>query len=303
MARPISFDELFDPEFLSALAQWSFAGKRVSPAGHYGARLSPDRGGGIEFKDYRAYTPGDDLRALDWNLYRRLGKAFVRLFEQEEDLPVYLLPDISGSVFHAGDGLAPIVASLRSTLALATIGLDHHDSVGLYPFGEQLQTVFRAKSGHTQIMSVARHLARLAETAPRHHTNLTAALHRFAYLGLRRGLLVVVSDFFDPAGLVAIQRAFQPIRHRVLLVQLTRPSDAAPTLLGDVRLTDCETGADLRLTVTPRVLERYRAAYAEFNLGLDDIARRHGGRMLRIDTQQPVLPQIGVLLQQGEVRA
>lgn len=302
MARPITFEELFDPEFLSALAPWSFAVRRVSPAGRHGARLSPDRGGGIEFKDYRPYTPGDDLRTLDWNLYQRLGKAFVRLCEQEENLPVHLLPDLSGSMFHADAGPPPIVAALRCTLALAAIGLNHHDSVGLHPFGEQLQTVFRAKSGHTQIMSVARHLARLADTPPRQHTNLTAALHRFSGLGLRRGLLVVISDCFDPGGISALRRAFQSVRHRVLIVQLTRPTDAEPALSGEVNLVDCETGAQTRLTITTSALDRYRAAYADFNLGLDDIARRQGGRVFRIDTHQPVLPQLGGLQAIGEVR-
>lgn len=303
MSRPLTFEELFDPEFLAAVSRWSFAGKRVAAGGRHGARLSPVRGAGIEFKDYRPYSPGDDLRAIDWNLYRRLGKVFVRLFEEEQNLPLYLLPDISGSMFFAEDGPPAIVSGLRSALALAAIGLEHHDTAGLFPFGEQLQVVFRQKSGHTQVMSVARHLARLAENPSPHRTDLTAALHRFGHLGLRRGLLVVISDFFDPGGIAAIQRAFQPIRHRVLFVQLVRPSDANPVLTGELRLTDCESGTATDLTITPRVLERYRAAYREFDDGLGQLARRHGGQVLKVATDQPLIPQLSGLLQQGELRA
>lgn len=303
MSRPLTFEDLFDPGFLTAVSRWSLAGKRVSSGGRHGSRLSPDRGAGIEFKDYRPYSPGDDLRAIDWNLYRRLGKVFVRLFEEEQNLPLYLLPDVSGSMFFAGDGPPAIVAALRSALALAAIGLEHHDTAGLFPFGEELNVIFRQKSGHTQVMSVARHLARLAETRPTHRTDLIAALHRFAHLGLRRGLLVVISDFFDPGGIAAIRSAFQPIRHRVLLVQLVRPSDAKPTLTGDVRLTDCETSAATDLTITPRVLERYLAAYGEFDTGLAQLARRHGGQVLKIATDQPLVPQLSGLLRQGELRS
>jgi uncharacterized protein (DUF58 family) len=302
MNRAPAFEELFEPEFLSAVSRWSFATRRVTAGGRHGSRLSPQRGAGIEFKDYRPYSAGDDLRAIDWNLYRRLGKVFVRLFEEEQNLPLYLMPDVSGSMFFH-DKSPAIVAALRTTLALAAIGLEHHDSAGLFPFGEQLEVLFRAKSGHTQVMSVARHLERLLQAPAGERTNLTSSLHRFSHLGLRRGLLVVVSDFFDPGGVEAIRRALQPVRHRVLFVQLVRPSDAVPEISGDVRVTDCESGAHADLSVTPRTLERYRAAYAQFNAGLAEVARRHRGRVLRIDVESPLLPQLSDLVHQGEVHS
>lgn len=300
--KGLSFEELFDPEFLDAVSRWSFAGRRVAPAGRHGARLSPERGGGTEFKDFRAYSPGDDLRAVDWNIYRRLGRVFVRLFEQEENLPVYLMPDLSGSLFFEGTDGPALVACLRGTLALGAVGLGHGDSVGLFPFGDELHTVFRSKAGSSQIMSLARHLARLAETPSGQGTQLAASLRRFGQLGLRRGLLIVISDFFSAEDLGALEQAFRAQPHALLLVQLVRPSDAEPALSGEVRLTDCETGASAELSITPRVLERYREAYAAFNDGLEKLALRRGGQLLRVDTVRPLLPQLAGLLERGGLK-
>lgn len=302
MTAAVSFDQLFDPVFLTALSRWTLGAKRVAGGGRHGERLSRDLGAGIEFKDYRPYCPGDDLRAIDWNLYRRLGKVFVRLFEEEQDLPIYLLPDVSGSMFLAPAGPPSIVAALRCTLAFATVGLNHHDSAGLFAFADRLEVIFKPKSGQAQIMPFARQLARLAEAGPDRQTRLVASLHRLASMNLRRGLLVVLSDFFDPGGVEALAQALRPIRHRLLLVQLVRRSDANPTVDGDVRLTDCETGEAADLTITPAVLARYRAAYAKFNDDLADLARRRGAHRLPIDIEGDLIAQLSRLFAHGGFR-
>jgi uncharacterized protein (DUF58 family) len=302
MTAAVTFEELFDPDFLSALSRWSLNAKRVSAGGRHGERLSKDLGSGLEFKDYRSYSAGDDLRAIDWNLYRRLGKVFVRLFEEDQDLPLYLLPDISGSMFFSDPGPPTVVAALRCTLALATIGMNHHDSAGLFTFSDQLQVIFKPKAGQVQVMPLARQLARLAEAGPRSQTRLEASLKRFASLNLRRGLLVIVSDFFDPGGIEAIRNALRPIRHRLLFVQLVRRSDADPTVSGDVRLTDCETGEAADLTVTQHLLSRYRAAYAAFNEGLEEIARQRQAAVLKIDVEGDLVEELSRLFEDGGFR-
>jgi len=300
----VAFDELFDPAFLSALSRWSLGARRVAGGGRHGGRLSRDLGAGIEFKDYRPYSAGDDLRAIDWNLYRRLGKVFVRLFEEEQDLPIYLLPDVSGSMFlQTPAGPPGVIAALRCTLAFATVGLNHHDSAGLFTFADRLEVIFKPKSGHTQIMTFARRLARLAEPAAgNNRTRLVASLHRLASMNLRRGLLVVISDFFDPGGVEALREALRPIRHRLLIVQLVRPSDAEPTLEGDVRLTDCESGEAADLTITAPVLARYRTAYAKFNADLADLARRRQAHLLKIDVEGDLVAQLSGLFEDGGFR-
>ncbi|MEZ6195392.1 MAG: DUF58 domain-containing protein [Planctomycetota bacterium] len=90
---------LFDPDFIAAVQRLKLVAKRVARGGKHAEQRSRDLGSGIEFRDYRPYSAGDDMRAIDWNIYRRLGRVFLRLFEEIEDLPVYLCVDTSTSAF------------------------------------------------------------------------------------------------------------------------------------------------------------------------------------------------------------
>ena len=117
------------------------------------------QGSGMEFRDYRPYAPGDDFRSIDWNVFQRLGRVFLRLFEEQRDLPVYLAPDISASMFHGEKPRAH--AALRCAFALAAIALREHDSVGVFPFADTLHTGLRPGSGKGRLMRVAQTLSRL----------------------------------------------------------------------------------------------------------------------------------------------
>jgi uncharacterized protein (DUF58 family) len=293
-ARAIPFNELFDPDFLASLSHLSLAVQRVAAGGRFGERLSKDLGTGLEFRDYRPYSPGDDPRAIDWNIYRRLGRVFLRLYEEQEDLPLYLMPDVSTSMFH--EPVPRALTALRCTLALATISLNHHDTTALLPFAEQMEVRVKSMSGKSSTMAFAEHLASLSPPGTG-QTNLSAAIRRVASMNLRRGLLVIVSDFFDPAGLDAVRDALRAIRHRILFVQLVRKTDAEPDLEGDLRLKDCETGEIAEVTVTPRLLERYRDAYAEFNRKLAELAKYYRGGLLKLDVDEDLVAQLNRLFE------
>ena len=288
-AGPIPFEKLFDPGFLASLSHLSLEVQRVAAGGRFGERLSRELGSGLEFRDFRAYSPGDDPRAIDWNIYRRLGRVFVRLYEEQQDLPLYLVPDVSQSMFHETDPRA--LTGLRCTLALATISLSHHDSIALFPFAQQMEMRVKSMSGKASVMAFAQHLAQLAPPAEA-GTNLSAALRRIADMNLRRGLLVVISDFFDPGGLAAVRDALRGIRHRLLFVQLVRPSDAEPDIDGDVRLRDCETGDAAEVTITPHVRDRYREAYAAFSQELVDLVKYFHGGLLRLNVEADLVDQL-----------
>ena len=296
LRQPIPFDELFDPAFLASLSHLSLTVQRVAAGGRFGERLSKDLGAGFEFRDFRPYSPGDDPRAIDWNIYRRLGRVFLRLYEEQQDLPLYLMPDVSASMYH--EAPPRVRTALRCTLALATISLSHHDSTALLPFSDQMEIRVKSMAGKASTMAFAEHLARLTPPIDA-QTNLAASLQRLASINLRRGLLVVISDFFDPSGLPAIRDALRAIRHRLLFVQLVRRSDAEPDLDGDVRLRDCETGDVAEITVTPHVIEKYRAAYDGFNRELVDLAKYHHGGLLRLDVERDLVEQLNTLFETG----
>ena len=289
-----SLDELFDPAFLESIAHLLIVAGRVPRGGRFADQRSRDLGHGIEFRDFRPYAAGDDLRAIDWNIYRRLGRVFLRLFEELEDLPLYLLPDVSRSAFLEEPPRAR--AALQCSLALAAISLGQHDTVGVFPFSSDLDVRVRPQSGKNRVMSFARQLATIA---PGGTTDFAQAAKRLGGMRLRKGLVVVVSDFFDPGGLPAVTEALGSLRHDLLLVLLVRPSDREVHLEGDLRLTDCETGAWQDVSVTPSVLERYRAAYDGFQAGLADFARRRHAGLLRLDVEQDVISQLATLFESG----
>lgn len=292
MAFPV--DELFDSSFLESLKHLRLVARRVPAGGRFAEQRSSDLGHGIEFRDFRPYTPGDDLRAVDWNIYRRLGRVFLRLFEELEDLPLYLMPDVSRSSFL--EEPPRVVAGLRASLALASIGLGQHDQVGVFPFSDDVSVLLRPQSGHGRVLTFAR---RLAELEPGGSTDLAKSLRRLGGMRMRQGLLVIVSDFFDPAGIDAVLDALKHIRHRLLLVQLVKSADRNPDVQGDLQLRDCETGRVEDISVTPQVLESYRKAYERFETSIADFARRRNAGLLRLDCDQPVVPQLASLFENG----
>ena len=298
MSTALTFDELFDPDFLASLSHLSITARRVAAGGRFGDRLSRDLGSGVEFRDFRPYAPGDDLRRIDWNIYNRLGRVFLRLYEEQQDLPLYVMPDLSASMYL--DTAVRAKASLRASLAMAAVSMNQNDSAGLVPFGEDVEIVTKGHSGKASILRFARHLAGLQS---RTHTDLATSLNRLNSLNLRPGLLVIVSDFFDPAGLAGIAKALGKIRHKRLLIQITLSSDAEPTLQGEVRLRDCETGELADLAITPAVLKRYRKAYDDFCQKLTALARKRRAGLLRLDAENDVVVQLATLFEAGGLAA
>ena len=286
--------DLFDPDFLQSLSRLHLRAKRVAAGGRHAEQRSRDMGAGIEFKDFRPYTSGDDFRAIDWTIYQRLGRVFLRLFEEQEDLPVYLMPDVSRSLFLESPPRAR--TGLRTALALASIALNQHDSVGLFPYSDELQILLRPQAGSGRIMRFAAAMASLevGET-----TDLEASLKRLDSMRMRPGLLVLISDFFEPKGLDAALRQLGRMRHKLLFVQLVRKSDRDPDLQGDYELVDCETRQAASVSITPAIRDRYRKAYQSFEDQLTGFARRRGAGLIQMDVDREILPQLSALFETG----
>ena len=144
---------------------------------------------------------------------------------------------------------------------------------------------------------------RLAGLEPGGATDLGAAIKRFNSFGLRRGLVAIVSDFFDPAGVEAVVDALKQLRHKLLLVQLVRRTDAEPDTTGDVRVIDCESREAEDVSITPALLDRYRRAYDHFQSTLTDFAKQRGAGLLHIDVNEEIVPQLATLFESGSYAA
>ena len=296
MATQLTFDELFDAEFLDALEAFSLKIARFIRRGRQGEQLSHDRGFGLEFKDFRPYVAGDDMRTIDWNIYRRLRRLFVRVFEEYQDLPLYLLVDRSKSMFF--EEKPRVHASLRAGLALASVALSQHDSVALLSFSNSLEVHTKSHSGKHQLTHLAHRMVELGELD---NTDLVDAIRDLSNLGLRRGLLVVISDFFARDEPNVMLDPLKYCSHKVLLVQVTKDADSNPNLdpnlSGDIRLVDCETNNAVDLTIDPAVLTRYRRIYEDFNQQVSNFAASNEMGLARLNADLNVLDQLSDLFE------
>ncbi|WP_295563690.1 DUF58 domain-containing protein [uncultured Sphingomonas sp.] len=294
-----TFEQLFDPVFLDRVNAFALRIAAAQKGGRLADQRTAARGQGSDFADFKPYVAGDDLRAIDWNIYSRLGKAFVRVFEERQDLPVYILLDVSRSMFvETPPRIGP---AMQAVLALAATALGQHDAVSLLTVGDDMATALKSVSGKGAVLRIAQ---LLAEQGPAGNTALAGALTHLASMRLRRGLVVVVSDFFDDDGVDGIVRALGHLSHRLLLVQMTRAHDADPMLLpglqGELTIEDGE-GEGASVTVTPDLIDLYRAAYRTFADSLEAAARTRGATLIRLDADRDVLDQLRAVLAGGNV--
>ena len=272
---------LFDTGFLTKLEYLSLISRRVFRGSLLAQRRTMQRGGGVEFSDHRDYTPGDDFRYLDWNVYARHGHLLLKRFQEEEDLHVYLFLDCSRSM---GFGSPPKFDLARQvTAALAYIALADLDRVSVIAYADRILGSFPLTRGKARILSLLQFLERIELAGT--DTDLAATATNFVHRDQRRGLVVIVSDLFDPKGYA---RGLDILRHRGYephVVQLYDPKEADPKLLGDVELQDIENESLRKVTITERNLREYQRVFAEFQQSIQRYCRTYGIGCSQTDNQ------------------
>jgi uncharacterized protein (DUF58 family) len=274
---------LFDADFLKKLEYLSLVSRRVFRGQFLAQRRTMQVGGGLEFADHRDYTPGEDFRYVDWNVYARHDALLLKRFQEEEDLHVYLLLDCSESM--AGGTPVKFDFARQVTAALGYIALADLDRVAVTAFAGDLVDDFPLARGKGRTLPLLRFLEGL--TTRLGPTDLARAATSFVHRGQRRGLVIVVSDLYDPAG---FERGLDILRHRRYETHVVQPYDrgeAEPRLLGDLELCDVEGSAVERVTVTEKNLRRYRELYAGFLESVQAYCRNHGLGYTRAATEVP----------------
>jgi uncharacterized protein (DUF58 family) len=250
---------LFDDDFQRKLETLAIVSRRVVAGRMRAERRSKKKGSGVEFADHRDYAPGDDFRFVDWNVYQRFGKLLVRLYEEEEDLQISFIVDCSASMgFGSGKKFDQ---ARRLAAALAYVGLANLDRVAAYGVSDELVAEMPPTRGRARIFKVFRFLT---ELTPAGVTHLADAIGVVAARQKRRGLVVLLSDLYDPNG---FERGINVLRYNKLepyVVHVTDMADARPVHRGDVHLYDVETGDEREVTVTDALLSRMEHAYREY---------------------------------------
>ncbi|HEX2142780.1 MAG TPA: DUF58 domain-containing protein, partial [Candidatus Limnocylindria bacterium] len=241
-----------------------------------GERRSVRRGQSVEFADYRNYTAGDDLRQLDWNVYARLERLFIKLFVEEEDVTVHVLVDASRSM----DFGAPnkLWFARRAAGALAYLGLAHLDRVSVGFLGDGRATILRPIRGKARVLEVFRFLS---EPRSERLTGLAPAAREYAARLRGRGPMILISDLMDPGYLDAL-RDLAGTRCQLSVLHVLAPEELDPEVPPDARLVDNESGAGVDVTGDDDLVERYRTRLAEWQAEIGQFVSRRGGSYVTV---------------------
>jgi uncharacterized protein (DUF58 family) len=274
---------VFDEAFLRQLERLMLVTRKAVRGGMKGVRRSVQRGQSVEFTDYRDYTLGDDLRSLDWNIYARLERLFVKLFVEEEDVTVHILIDASASM----DSGSPdkLVFARRAAAALAYVGLASYDRIRIAVLQGRVARRFPAVRGTGRVFQVLTDLSGFK--AHEGSTDPAAAARHYAAQLTQRGPLILISDLFDDSADRAISE-LAGTRCDVSVLHVLSPDEIDPPLEGDVRLVDRETGRGLDITADLVALDDYRARLAAWQANLDQVCLKRRVAYLPVTSTLPL---------------
>ena len=272
----------FDKEFLGRLEMLALMVRRILRGNLRAEHLTKQRGSGIQFADYKEYMPGDDLRYLDWSAYARLGSTLIKLFEEEQDLHVYLLMDNSRSMNFGAANKREF--ALHMTAALAYIALHNLDRAGIAAYAERIVDEFPVGRGKERIHRMLQFLSALEESGE--DTDLRQSIEEFLHVPRHRGVVIVVSDLFDPRGFAHGLDRLRFSNHQLFVVQVTADEEHDPDLLGDYDLEDMETSELVPVTVTERDAEKYRQVVAKFQDDLESYCRRYEVPLMKASSSE-----------------
>jgi len=308
---------LLDREFLKTLEQVTLL-CRTNLAGSVGTEhRSRTRGPGMEFADYRRYSMGDDPRSLDWSAYLRLGKLFLKIYETEQHIPVRILldcsesmdcegagaPDNRGRDKKAGDpkaGETKFVYAQRLAATFTYLALLHLDTAAVIPFTDRLSKPLIVSGGRDRLWPV---LEFLGGQSCGGGTNLFGSVKEFMGNFTSRGLVILISDFFDEQGCERGVEMLRSAGHDFVLLQVHSAAEQRPTASGELILEDVETGVQRTVECSPQSTALYERRFLEFSARLRRLALRNGGRYARAVTNIPYQDFVLRSLRSGQVLA
>lgn len=273
---------LLEPEFLARLEQLELVSRKIFLGRMKGERRSKRKGQSVEFADYRNYVQGDDLRFLDWNLYARLDRLFLRLFMEEEDLHFYVLIDNSLSMDFGTP--TKLHYAKQVAAALGFIGLTNLDRVVVQAFNDKLVEGLPALRGRRSLWRLLGFLDKLSPAGP---SNLATAMRTFTLKSSGKGIVVVLSDFMDKGGYEEALRYLVARQMDIYAIQMLSQEEIDPDVIGDLKLVDVEDDDAAEVTVSLPLLRRYRENLAAYRGGLADFCTKRGVSFLSTSNQVP----------------
>jgi uncharacterized protein (DUF58 family) len=274
--------QLLDAEFLARLEQLELVSRKIFLGRMKGERRSKKKGQSVEFADYRNYVVGDDLRFLDWNLYARLDRLFLRLFMEEEDLHFYVLIDNSLSMDFGTPSKLHYARQIAA--ALGFIGLVNLDRVVAEAFNDRLTQTMPAIRGRRSLWRLLDFLQKIEPSGP---SDLKQALRTFSLKSSGKGIVVLLSDLMDKGGYEDALRYLVARQMDIYVIQILSQEEIEPEIVGDLKLTDIEDDDVAEITVSGPLLRRYKQNLAAYRAGLHEFCARRGVTYLFTSNQVP----------------
>lgn len=284
---------LLDDAIRRKLDALMLMGSKVRAGAIKGERRSSRRGTSIEFADYRNYAPGDDLRRLDWNIYARTERPYIKLLEDEEDLAVHVLLDNSASMewpprddedYALPASAHKLLYAQRLAAGLAYISLNSNDHLTLTAINAAPGAQFGPARGRRQSVNMLRHVQAVGSGGV---TDLNAALTAYSKRAARPGVCFVISDLFSPSGFVDGVKRLLAKGHEVAMLHVLSPDEVEPPLVGDLRLIDIETGSPQEISLDSGMRALYMERVAAWRDEVRADCARLGVHYLPLVTDSP----------------
>lgn len=280
-------NELLDPDLMKMLERLNITSRKLFNGSMKGKRRSIKRGNSVEFADYRDYQPGDDFRFIDWNIYARLNKLFLKTFVEEENIYIHILLDVSNSMNFGTPAKIDYGKKLAS--ALAYIGLVNLDMVVLTTFSDDINSL-KPIRGRNQIFSILNFLTNIPET--KNYTQLSAmmgeCLRRYAIKTPYRGVAIIISDFLVPKSVY--EEGLKALLYKnfdVRIIQILSNDEISPNLSGELKLQDSETREAKEVTITDHIMKKYQIRLDDFCSNLKEFCTMNNVAYMRISTAPP----------------
>ncbi len=277
--------ELADPEFFSRLDGIELRARSVVEGFLHGLHRSPYVGFSVEFASHHEYVPGDDPRHINWKIYARQHRLYVKEFDGDTNLNLYVLLDVSGSMACASLGRSKLSYAATLAAALAHLAIRQHDAAGVTLFADSVLASLPPRATANQQQEI---LGLISSVVPRAPTDAGRAIHQAAELCRKRGLVAVISDCFDdiPRIMDGLDHLLF-LKHEVMLFQVLDPWERDLPLEGNVRFRDLETGETLT-TLSEGVRDSYRKAVRDWLTELDRECLSRGIDRVELTTDDPL---------------
>ena len=245
-----------DPNALSRLGSMELVARLVVEGFITGLHKSPYQGFSVEFAEHRQYMPGDEIRYIDWKVFAKSDRYYVKKFEEETNLRSYILLDASGSMGYRSNGLSKLEYGSYLAASLSYLMLKQRDSVGLVTFDTEIKEYIPPRGEATHLKAI---LSTLGNLTPGNETQISRIFHELAKRIVRRGLIIVISDLIDqPQSTLSALKHFRHSKHEVIVFHLMDPAEMDFPFEGPVIFRDMETAETL-----PTQADALRDAYRD----------------------------------------